>query len=135
MESKNNCPIKEALELVAEQEKYAEYSRVLSWGAIVVGVFVLGVFAYGQIKANEIQTRNKEYLSEIQDNDSMKQVANIVDTKIDLLRAEIKLRTSVSGIAGGVLLGVGIAGLFGRKKKNKQISVIKAIIHRIDNDS
>ncbi len=62
-------------------------------------------------------------------------INRVIDTRIDLLRAELHLRHSFSGVIGGVILGVGIVGLLNRKKRFKEVDAMRGIIDLVGKDS
>ena len=132
MEKNNSNSLKEAHELVVEYEKHAKYSGVLAWVFILMGILLIAIYAYGHVIANDFQHRNQEIFENLKGNEVAVLVSEIVDKKIDLLRVEIKMRNNVSGLVGGLILGVGIAGVIGRKTKHRKLRAIKEIIQCIE---
>ncbi len=135
MEENKEKIINDALALIAEHEKHAERTRMLSLCPFVAGFVLIAVFAYGQIKANELRKISTEAFKFTYDTEVGRMINDIVDTKINLLRNELKLRNSFTGIIGGTIFGLGIGMLMTRKQKIKQIQVIKNIVYLIEKNS
>ena len=135
MEPSENNAIEEACQLIGEYEKDTKRLFFAYLVMTVVGVVMIGVFAYGQIKADEIKKRSVAILDTAHQSDALMAVNRMIDVKIDLLRVEMHLRESSTGVIGGALLGLAVGGLLNRKKRIRQARVLRGMISLVSKDS
>lgn len=135
MEPSKNSVVDEARQLIGEYEKQTKRLFFAYLVMAVASLVLIGVFAYGQIKADEIQKRGAAVLDAAHQSDALMAVNRMIDVKIDLLRAEMHLRGSSTGIIGSVFLGLAIAGLLNRKRRIRQAHVLRGIVGLVSKDS
>ena len=135
MEPIEESVIEEARQLIGEYEKATKHLFFAYLVMTVVSVAMIGVFAYGQIKADEIKKRSVAIFDTAHQSDALIAVNRMIDVKIDLLRVEMHLRESSTGVIGGALLGFAIGGLLNRKKRIRQARVLRAMLGLVSKDS
>jgi hypothetical protein len=135
MEPTKNSVIEEARQLIGEYEKDTKQLFFAYLVMTVVGVLMIGVFAYGEITADEIKKRSVAISDAAHQSDAHMAVNRMIDVKIDLLRAEMHLRRSSTGIIGGALLGLALGGLLNRKKRIRQARVLRGMVSLVSKDS
>ncbi len=135
MEPSKNSVIDEARQLIGEYEKQTKQLFFAYLVMAVLGVVTIGVFAYGQIKADEIERRSIAIVDTAHQSDAFMAVNRMINVKIDLLRAEMHLRRSSTGVIGGALLGLAVGGLLNRKKRIRQARVLRGMVNLVNKDS
>src|ERR1043166_5960798 len=108
MERTKDSIIGEARQLIGEYEKATKQLFFAYLVMIVTGLSMIGVFAYGQIKADEIKKKSVAIFDTTHQSDALMAVNRMIDVKIELLRAEMHLQRSFTGIIGGALLGLAV---------------------------
>ena len=136
MELSKDTVIEEARQLIGEYEKQTKRFFFFYLLVAIAGVVMIGLFAYGQIKADEIKKRSVAIsLDSAHQSDALMAVNRMIDVKIDLLRTEMHLRRSSTGVIGGALLGLAIGGLLNRKRRIRQARVLRGIVGLVSKDS
>ena len=135
MEPIEESVIEEARQLIGEYEKQTKQLFFAYLVMAVLSVVMIGVFAYGQIKADEIKKRSVAIFDTAHQSDALIAVNRMIDVKIDLLRVEMHLRESSTGVIGGALLGFAIGGLLNRKKRIRQAGVLRGMVNLVNKDS
>ena len=135
MDEVEDNSLEDARQLVRDYEVRTKRSFYLSILIIFLGFLMIGIFAYSQSKAEEVRAIGASLAQQAEQSELTKLLNNIVDKKIDLLRHEIKLRYNISGVLGGVMIGAGITGLFGYKRRCRQARAIRSVINRVSKDS
>ena len=135
MEPTKDSIIAEARQLIGEYEKQTKQLLFAYLVMAVLSVVMIGVFAYGQIKADEIKKRSVTILDTAHQSDALMAVNRMIDVKIDLLRAEMQVRHSSTGLIGGALLGLAVGGLVNRKKRIQQARLLRGMVSLVNKDS
>ena len=135
MEPRKNNTIEEACQLIGEYERDTKRLFVAYLVMAVVGVVMIGVFAHGQIKADEIKERSAAILDTAHQSDVLMAVNRMIDVKSDLLRTEMHLRQSPTGVIGGALLGLAVGGLLNRKRRIRQARVLRGMVSLVSKDA
>jgi len=135
MEPSKNSAIEEACQLIDEYEKNTRQLFFAYLVMTVVSVAMIGVFAYGEIKADAIKKRSVAISNATHQSDALMAVNRMIDVKIDLLRSEMHLRQSSTGVIGGALLGLAVGGLLNRKKRIRQARVLRSMVSLVSKDS
>ena len=135
MEPSKNSVIEETCQLIGEYEKHTKQLFFAYLVMAVVSVVTIGVFAYGEIKADEIKKRSVAISDAAHQSDALMAVNRMIDVKIELLRVEMHLQRSSTGVIGGALLGLAVGGLLNRKKRIRQARVLRGMVNLVNKDS
>ena len=125
--------INDALELVQEFEQSTKQYVLQTVTIFILCSFILSIYAYGHLKAIELEKISTEITKSYKNKEpSIYSVSKLIDEKIILLRAEIKLKDNLLGIIGGLLLGMGIGKILARKKRKKQARIMRELISIVE---
>jgi hypothetical protein len=124
----------EALEFFIAQEKTLTKIRSYQWITIFLGLIAIGIFAYSQSRASDLADLSTQ-LTVQADSEGVKALLSLVDKKIALLKAELRLRDSFIGIIGGFLIVVGIGGASINSYNLKKAKIMQHIVKKIGKNS
>ena len=127
--------ISDAFLLISEHEKHAKKMWIYSFVTIMAGIIFIAIYIYGQIKANETMELSRVAYESTYNTEVGRLIGEIVDTKINYLRAEISYRYNIFGIFGGMIFWVGVGSILHRKQKIKQLHIIKGVVCLIEKNS
>ncbi|MFT7111269.1 MAG: putative membrane protein YkgB [Psychrobacter glaciei] len=118
--------------VLTNYEKASKQFFIIHVISIFLSVVLIAAFAYSNTQANKFKEISIELTEKFKYDKSSYLEQKTVDVKLELLRAEIKVRYNISGILGGVILGIGIGGLLNRKKRIANAQAIKSLIYLVN---
>ena len=118
--------------VLTNYEKVSKQLFIIQIISIFLSIVLIAAFAYSNTQANKLKEISIELTENFKHDKSSYLEQKAVDAKIELLRAEIKVRYNISGILGGVILGIGIGGLLNRKKRIANAQAMKSLIYLVN---
>ena len=127
--------IKDIEDSVVGYEKSTKQLYTLCVVASLLSILLTATYFYGISQANKLREFSIELTESFKNDEKLYLGQKTIDKKLDLFRTEIKMRYHISGIAGGVLLGFGIGGLFNRKRRLMNLKAMQGVAYLVKNNS
>lgn len=129
--------IKEANEYIDRLERgYNLFRPWIAWAVIAISLAIIGAYFYQNDQSRaKLRLANVEVDKTIDAIEGNKDLSTALNMKLDLARADIKIRDTGIYTSGMVLVAPGILGLFIRKHGQRQVKLLRGLLQLIEKNS